>query len=45
LFAFVLLKLGIVITKYNPDVSVFDEVGEHQTEDDSITFDDAEVGF
>ena len=40
LIAFGSLKLTIVITKYNPDVSVFDEAEQHGTKEEGMNLDD-----
>jgi anionic cell wall polymer biosynthesis LytR-Cps2A-Psr (LCP) family protein len=40
LFAFAALKLGFVVTKFNPQVSVFDDSDQHLTEEAGINMDD-----
>jgi hypothetical protein len=42
-FAFAILKLSIVATKYNPNIAVYDEVKQHLTPDDALNMD--EIGF
>ena len=36
LLMFTCLKLTHLITKYKPDISIFDEANRHQTEEDGI---------
>jgi hypothetical protein len=36
LFAFGVLKLTFVAIRWNPEVSVFDEAGQHVTEEEGI---------
>ena len=42
-FAFAILKLSFVATQHSPSISVFDEIHQHETQEDGIDID--EIGF